>query len=92
MRISKHQDNGRVTGYTLWLSATDTWLWARKPGAIWPCSTLSNNRLMVMVDRNGLCDLTINGRDGDCDGNELDACVADHIPDDCKHLWPTWEN
>lgn len=94
MRITKHRDNtGNVVGYTLWISANDTYNWAHRPGAAWPCSTLSDRRACVVVDSNGLVDLTINGRTApdSIDGNELDAIVSDHIPQDCKHLWPTWE-
>jgi hypothetical protein len=84
----------RYTGYTLWLSARDTYDWARKPGAAWPCSTLEDHRVMVQVDSNGLCDLTIDGRspadNADIDGTELNAIVADHLPANYRHLWPTW--
>ena len=85
MRIQKN-DNG----YVLWLSANDTYNWAHKSGSSWPCSMLSDNRLMVIVDNNGLCDITINGKDIDCDITELMAIVSDHIPADCKKYWPTW--
>ena len=80
------------TGYTLWLSARETYSWAHKPGAAWPCSTLADKRLVVVGDDNGLCNLTVNGKvDEDIDGTELDACVADHLPAQFRHLWPTWE-
>jgi hypothetical protein len=79
-------------GYTMQLSARDTYDWAHRSGAAWPCSTLSDHRVMVCVDSNGLCDFTLDGRtDGDVDGNELDACVSDHLPKDLRHLWPVWE-
>ena len=45
---------------------------------------------MVGVDSNGLCEFTMNGRDGDVSGDELQAIVADHLPADCRHLWPVW--
>lgn len=81
-----------ITGYTLWLSADDTYNWARRPGAAWPCSTTSHNRLVVEVDSNGLCGLAVNGKDdnGEIDSNELEAIVADHLPTKARHLWPTW--
>lgn len=91
MRIQKHEN-----GYAMWLSARDTYDWAHKPGATWPCSTLSNKRCLVVVDTNGLCDFTVNGRDvyerdaSDIDGTELDAIVSDHLPDDMRQYWPTW--
>lgn len=28
--------------------------------------------------------------DADVDGNELDACVSDHLPQAYRHLWPVW--
>lgn len=91
MRISKHKnDKGAIIGYAMWLSARDTYDWAHKVGASWPCSTLSGERCMVGVDSNGLYDFTLNGRYGDCDGTELDAIVSDHLPADCRHLWPVW--
>lgn len=72
------------------LSAEDTYRWATRAGASWPCSQLRGNRVAVTVDRNGLCDLSFNGRDADIDGNELDAIVSDHLPADLRHLWPVW--
>ena len=76
----------------MWLSSSDTYNWATRPGNSWPCSIVSGNRLMVVVDSNGLSDLTVNGRDGaDIDGNELEAIVADHLPPDLRVFWPCWE-
>jgi hypothetical protein len=89
--IYKEDKTQPPIGYIMKLSANDTYLWAHKPGAIWPCSQLSGKRLVVCVDDNGLCDISINGRDSDCDGNELDAITADHLPEDLRHLWPVWE-
>jgi hypothetical protein len=65
-------DSNRVA---LWLSAADTANWARH----WPCSTLRLKRLFAEFDSNGLCDLTINGRDGDCDGVEFNAIISDFL-------------
>lgn len=88
MRIKAWPDN---TGYSMWLSANDTYNWAHRPGKSWPCSQLSGKRLVVEVDSNGLCDLAIDGRtDTDCDGSELDAIVDDHLPAYLRHLWPSW--
>lgn len=92
MTLTRHTNAaGKITGYTLKLSARDTYNWATRPGAAWPCSDLRDNRCVVQVDSNGLCDFSLNGRDGEVSGNELDACVADHLPLDCRHLWPYWE-
>lgn len=86
MRI-RHLSNG----YGLWLSANDTYYWAHKPGASWPCSDLADHRVYVGVDSNGLCDFAIDGEPGDCDGNELEAIVSDHLPEDLKKYWPCWK-
>ena len=87
MRI--HAANG--SGYTMWLSATDTGNWANKVGAAWPCSTVAHHRLVVCVDSNGLCDLSSDSRPvEEFNSNELKAIVADHLPEHLKHLWPTW--
>lgn len=77
MRIQRHEHSTK-----LWLSANDTYNWAHKAGAAWPCSQLSNRRLFVEFDQRGdLVDLAIDGGRGDqdCDSNELDAIVADHL-------------
>lgn len=87
MRIQKNDD-----GYVMWLSANDTYNWAHKAGAGWPCSTLSDKRCVVTVDSNGLCDFNVNGRDDNdnIDGTELDAIVSDHLPNDLRQFWPVW--
>ena len=90
MRIMAQPNN---TGYTIWLSAKDTYNWAHRPGARWPCSELSNNRFVACVDSNGLCDFSLNGSnqgDDDVSGDELSACIADHLPAHLRHLWPVW--
>ena len=64
-------------GVTLWLSANDTYEWARQ----WPCSELRGKAVVACFDSGGLCDLSINGGRGsqDCDGNEFSAICADHL-------------
>jgi hypothetical protein len=79
----------------MWLSARNTYNWATQHGQSWSPSTLSNHRLMVVVDNNGLVDIAIDGKDTmdmDIDGHELHAIIADHLPKDLRHLWPCWEN
>lgn len=68
-------------GFSLWLSANDTYNWANKRNAWWPCSFLSGKRLVVQFDRNGLLDLTINGGKGDqdCPADELSAIVVSFV-------------
>ena len=63
----------------LWLSASDTEQWATRSHASWPCSTLRGKRLFAAFDRNGIYELSIDGKEGDCDSHELNAICADHI-------------
>ena len=81
---------GRIVGYTMFANPGDTAAWARRPGSAWPNSTLAGHRLTVCVDLNGLAEIE-DGPDG-LDAHELAAFVADHIPADLRHLWPTWHN
>lgn len=76
MRIKK---SGQ--GYTqLWLSANDTYNWAHKPSAFWPCSVLSGHRLYAQFDNYGdLIDMAIDGRYKDCPADEFNAITADFI-------------
>jgi len=89
MRIKR-----QPSGYIMWLSANNTYDWAHRVDNRWPCSELSNHRLCVVVDNNGICDMTFDGATSwtnDIDGTELDAIVSDHLPTDLRHLWPCWE-
>ena len=77
MRIKRSQ-----YGVNLWLSARDTYEWARKPGAAWPCSQISGRRLFAAFERNGdLVDVSIDGERGeqDVDANEFNAITADFL-------------
>ena len=76
MRIEK---SGQ--GYTqLWLSANNTYDWAHKSGAIWPCSTLSGHRLYAQFDSYGdLIDMTIDGKSKDCPADEFNAITSDFL-------------
>lgn len=68
------------TGTQLWLSANDTYKWANKPSAKWPCSVLSGHRLYAEFDEdNGLIDMTIDGRSRDCPADEFNAITQDYI-------------
>ena len=91
MKVTKEQDKqGKITGYMMYLSARETGDWARKAGAVWPCSVIKDERLWVAVDDNGLYDYSLNGTMIDLSSNELEAIVTDHLPNNCKHLWPCW--
>ena len=64
----------------MWLSSSDTYNWATRPGESWPCSDLRGNRVFVEFDSAGdLVDLAINGKGADVDGHELSACVSDFL-------------
>lgn len=64
------------TGFTVWLSRRDTYGWAES----WPCSELSDNRMVAVFDAGGLADLTVNGGYGcDVPGDELTAIVSDYV-------------
>lgn len=73
---------------TFWISGSESWQWATQ----WPCSQLSGKRICASFDRNGLCELSINGKDApeDLDATELNAIVADFaarkLPED-HALW-----
>ena len=67
-------------GTKIWASPRDTYDWAHKCGAAWPCSTLSDKRLFIEQDSRGdLVDLVINGGKGsqEVDGHELNAFIED---------------
>jgi hypothetical protein len=89
VRTTSLSPDGRATGYRLHLSAKDTYAWARKPGAAWPCSTLSDHNVAVEVDSNGLCDIPM-CPSGDVDSHELEAIISDYLPAEYRHLWPVW--
>ena len=69
--------HGKLNDCVATLSARDTDEWASKPGAAWPCSTLAGHRIRVEISDGDLVDFQIDGHDGDCDGVELDAILAD---------------
>ena len=64
----------------LWLSANDTYDWANRPGASWPCSFLAGKKLFAEFDNGDLVDFAVNGKDGvDVDCNEFTAITDDFI-------------
>lgn len=88
MRISISKNSA-----TLFVSARDTYQWAHKPGASWPCSTLSGRRFAVTFDRNGLVDLTVDGKYDvdDVDGHELAAICADLLATKLPATHPAYD-
>jgi hypothetical protein len=93
LKIYNHQVKGFAVGYTLWLSANDTYNWAHRPRHRWPCSTLSNKRLRIDVDNSGLSDLTVNGKPNldNIDAIEFDALVSHFtVNTEAMGLWPIW--
>lgn len=85
MRIKIHD-----TSVVLWASARDTYDWAHKTGAAWPCSTLSNHRFCAVFDDNGLMDFTLDGNDFDVDSRELSAICADLVGQKLPKEHPCW--
>jgi hypothetical protein len=69
------------SGTKLWLSANDTYFWARRPGNSWPGSQLSSRRVFAEFDSRGdLVDMAVDGRsDVDVDGNEFTAICSDFL-------------
>lgn len=75
----------------LWLSANDTFYWARRPGQAWPCSEISGRRLFAEFDWNGLLDLTVDGRHGvDIPASEFNAITSDFLSDKLPREHPAW--
>ena len=69
-------------GTKLWLSAHDTYQWAHKAGAAWPCSFLADKPLFAEFDSNSdLVDLAVNyGRGNqDCPSDEFNAITSDFL-------------
>lgn len=70
--------NGEMGNCSIWLSARDTYDWAHRSGASWPCSTLSGHRMFACVMDDDLVGFSLDGRTGaDVDGAEVDAILAD---------------
>jgi hypothetical protein len=77
--ISK-SGNGRTQ---LWLNDHDTYQWANRPGAKWPCSSIAGKRLYAEFEPNGdLVDMALDGdHSANVNGSELDAITTDHLPE-----------
>ena len=77
-----HAKTDKFGGFTLWLSAADTYAWANnRPNA--RCSTISGKRLRVeYADSLDVHKWAINGRHfyTSVDLLELDAIIDDHRP------------
>jgi len=71
----------KKTGSTtkVWLSQNDTFRWSHRPNAQWPCSTISDKRVYVELDKaNDIVEVKINGRNAkDLDSHELRCCLND---------------
>ena len=74
MRIKR---NG--TTVKLWLSVNDTYNWAHRPGARWPCSQLAGKRLFAKFDDGDLVEYTVNGLSVDIPRDEFTAITDDFI-------------
>ena len=64
------------TGFTVWLSRRETYDWA----ASWPCSELSDKRLVAVFDGGGLVGLSVNGAgSAGVLNDELTAIISDYV-------------
>jgi len=63
----------------VWLSERDTYNWANRPGASWPCSELFNKRVFAEFDHGDLVNVQINGRDRDVPIDEFNAMIEDFL-------------
>lgn len=85
-------DNGRIVEYGLSLTADETQDWADE--RCWLDSIIAGHKLRVCINENGLCECLVDGDSiehlNNIDNNELTAIVADHLPKEYRHLWPTW--
>ena len=68
----------------LWLSANDTYKWAHKTGACWPCSLLSGKQLFAEFDDGDLVDFTVNDNTTstiarNIPSNEFNAITSDYL-------------
>ena len=70
------------SGVKLWLSANDTYNWANRADATWPCSFLADKPLFAEFDsQSNLIDLAINYGRGkqDCPSDEFTAITDDFL-------------
>lgn len=63
----------------LWLSANDTYAWANRPGAAWPCSFLAGKRLFAEFDDGDLVDYAVDGKCGEVPVDEFNAITSDFL-------------
>ena len=65
----------------LWLSVRDTYDWAHRDGAMWPCSYLSGKPLFAEFNNGDLVDIAISyGRyTENCPGDEFTAITDDFL-------------
>ena len=68
------------TAFTVWVSAGETYSWAKRSGSAWPTSQLAGHRVRATFDTNGLLDYAVDGcMPDDLDSNEFNALIADHV-------------
>lgn len=72
------QDPG---GTRIWISARESYAWANKVGARWPCSELEGTRVFAEWDSSGnLVALAIDGDESaECGAAELNALTSDFL-------------
>jgi hypothetical protein len=75
----------------LLVSASETYAWAHRPHAVWPCSQLAGHRFRAAFDQGGLVEFTIDGRDGDVDAGEFNAISYDFLVDKLPPEHPAYD-
>lgn len=66
----------------LWLSANDTYNWAHRTNAKWPCSVLSGHRLFAEFIDGDLIDYAVDGVTAiDIPADEFNAITSDFMRD-----------
>lgn len=73
------RDNGAF--WSVNLSADETYDWANRSVASWPCSRLAGKPIWAQFDKRtgDLVDLTIRNRRTDIDSHEFNAIMADLV-------------
>lgn len=74
MKIKKTKNTTQI-----WISSNETFRWARRPNAQWPCSTLADRRVFVeLASNNDIINIKINGKNSSIiDEHELRCCLND---------------
>lgn len=81
-----HYANEHGCNFTI--TENDAYLWAHRPGAAWPCSTIHRS-VFVSLDRQG--DLVDTNAGDEVDARELTALISDLLADAVAQKWRSRE-